>query len=412
MERHDPTHQRQPDTQPAIGPVECRGRLRKQREQTRHHVCGNPDAVVADGHGDFLPVMNRSQLDMSVRIRVLGCVDQKIGEYLGQAYGVCFEAYGRFWKIERQGVMLCIQHGPSRLDRDPNHQGQFDGAFLQLELPARNSRNIEEIVQETAHMGNLPLDDLLRTFLTLGGSAGLFVSRKRISNGSKGVAQLVGEERQELILAAIRVAQGFFALAQYLLHPASPIFALAQGLFGSLAFGDVAGNLGGTDDDAARVSDRRHRERDGDARAILGETYGVEMVDAIAASQPLQYARLLLMKFRRNHDGDRLPDGFCARVPRICARHPRSRTESGRRLSCDARLVRRSHDCSQNCRWSNPAPRPNGQSPHSSPFLPAGFRMSLQQVPPSGDSPFCSRKAWESRHPGRRGHTVNTTVGL
>ena len=83
---------------------------------------------------------------------------------------------------------------------------------------------------------------------------------QRIANGGEGVAQLVGEDRQKLVLAAVR---------------------FTQRRFGFLALCDVPRDFRCTNDVAAGISNRRHCQGDVDSPAVLGDPDGLEMLDAL-----------------------------------------------------------------------------------------------------------------------------------
>ena len=74
------------------------------------------------------------------------------------------------------------------------------------------------------------------------------------------IAQLVRQEREELVLAAVR-------LAQRLLRP--------------LPLGDVAGDLGRADDPAATVSDRRDGQGYVDSAVLLCDPDGLESARSV-----------------------------------------------------------------------------------------------------------------------------------
>src|SRR5580692_987512 len=120
-------------------------------------------------------------------------------------------------QVERQRMLFCVQNRPGGLDRGPNYRGELDWVLLQFKRTSSNARNIEEIIQQATHVRDLSLDDLLSTLLLLGCPAGLSVRSQRIADRGERVAQFVGEKRQEFVFAAICIAQGFFALLQYLL---------------------------------------------------------------------------------------------------------------------------------------------------------------------------------------------------
>jgi GAF domain-containing protein/PAS domain-containing protein len=83
---------------------------------------------------------------------------------------------------------------------------------------------------------------------------------------------------------------------------------------GVLARGDVAGDLGGSDDPAARVADRGDRHRDVDPPPVLADPHGLVVVDALASPQPGEDVRLLVRTVGRDEHGDGPPDRLGGRV--------------------------------------------------------------------------------------------------
>src|SRR5207302_10880892 len=108
----------------------------------------------------------------------------------------------------------------------------------QLELAARDSRYVQQIVEQPAHVLDLTIDDLLGPFLLLAGSADLLAHGKRVADRSQWIAQFVSEDGEKFILAAVGFAQCFVS---------------------SPALGDIARDLRGADDTAVRVTNRGQR---------------------------------------------------------------------------------------------------------------------------------------------------------
>jgi hypothetical protein len=94
----------------------------------------------------------------------------------------------------------------------------------------------------------------------------------------------VGQGRQELVLAAV---------------------GLAQGLLGPLLGGNIARDFRGADDTVARVPDRRDSHGNVESPAILGDSNRVEVLDPLTAADPLQDHSLLVAAIWRDdeHDG-------------------------------------------------------------------------------------------------------------
>src|SRR5262249_3281252 len=94
--------------------------------------------------------------------------------------------------------------------------------------------------------------------------------------------------------------------------------------FRALARSDVTGNLRGADDPAMIIPHRRNCERDIDQPAVLATAHRLVMLDALAAADTSEDARLFRLQIIRNDRGDRLADhlfggiaelAFGARIP-------------------------------------------------------------------------------------------------
>ena len=72
-----------------------------------------------------------------------------------------------------------------------------------------------------AHVSDLSLNYLLGAPLLFGGASRLSGSREGVANRRQWIAELVREQRQELVLAAVGFAQRLFTLAQCLLELAA-----------------------------------------------------------------------------------------------------------------------------------------------------------------------------------------------
>ncbi len=93
------------------------------------------------------------------------------------------------------------------LDRCLDHLAQRVGAAAQCEAPACDARDVQQVVQQQGHVTHLALDDLVAPALL--GLGGLRQARHRagLADRRKRIAQLVGQRRQEFVLAAIGVLQ-------------------------------------------------------------------------------------------------------------------------------------------------------------------------------------------------------------
>src|SRR5215475_14029985 len=104
-------------------------------------------------------------------------------------------------------VLACIQDGTRSFDGVRENRAELGGALLYHELSAGDPRHIEEVVQQSGHVGDLPLDDLFRARMKFGFSRALLRRCQSIANRREGITQLVRQHRQELILLAIGYAE-------------------------------------------------------------------------------------------------------------------------------------------------------------------------------------------------------------
>src|SRR5580765_4019089 len=85
-------------------------------------------------------------------------------------------------------------------------------------------------------------------------------------------------------------------------------------LFRLLASRDVTNDLGGTDDPALRIPNRRDSNGNVESVAILRQADGLEVRDPLTIGKPAQYGPMFLLQFRRNEYADWLTDNFSFRV--------------------------------------------------------------------------------------------------
>ena len=95
---------------------------------------------------------------------------------------------------------------------------------------------------------------------------------------------------------------------------------------------------------AIRRHDRRDRQRDVDALAILANADCFVMVDAFAGANPAQDVVLFLVELRRNDQADRLPDRLSLGVPEDPLGRPIPGGDRPGEVLADDGVVGRCHD--------------------------------------------------------------------
>ena len=121
-------------------------------------------------------------------------------------------------------------------------------------------------------------------------------------------SQLVRDHRHEVVLHAARALGLGAGRALGLEQP----IALGDG---GLPLGDVAGNLRDADDRARVVEHRRDRQRDMQPPSVFGDPLGLEVVDALAATNTREDLIFLGLSLRRDEDPDVRPINSAAGYP-------------------------------------------------------------------------------------------------
>ena len=207
---------------------------------------------------------------MSAGLRVPGRVVDQVREHLGQPNRICVDEDRLVGHDDDQLVPLALDQRAARLDGALDHRRQPDALLAERQLAVRDTGHIEKVVEQPGHVPDLPVDHLP-------GPLQLGVAQARhhedlhgVVDRGQGIPELVGQGRQELVLAALDHRQLLGALAEPLLeepalcdvtHDPGEIAALVQPEF---AHGQV------------------HRER----RAVLAQP-----LDFPAAADDLRPAR-------------------------------------------------------------------------------------------------------------------------
>src|SRR5271165_5071413 len=85
-------------------------------------------------------------------------------------------------------------------------------------------------------------------------------------------------------------------------------------LFRPFALGDVTGNFGRADDIAAKVSDRRNRQRNIDRASVLALSDRLIVVDPLTTPDAFENSGFFVVAISGNEQSDRLADRFLGRI--------------------------------------------------------------------------------------------------
>lgn len=109
--------------------------------------------------------------------------------------------------MDRQRVLHLIEGRLRGDDRLMEHFGELDRFHSKLDAAARDSRHVEQVVDEAGQMRQLATHDGQLVVERLAALASDTDELKRGHDRRKRIAQLVGEHRQKLVLAPVGVTE-------------------------------------------------------------------------------------------------------------------------------------------------------------------------------------------------------------
>ncbi len=163
--------------------------------------------------------------------------------------------------VERQRVPLGLDERAGHLDRLGHRGVDLDALALQRDATLTDARDVEQVVDEPAHVIDLPLDDAALALARIGMAHAQELQRRQ--DRRQRVAQLVPEHGQELVLGAAGHLR-FRARLPFARQQLPALLLLA------LAVADVGEGGSGGDDAPFAVADGRGAGRDDPARAVGG----------------------------------------------------------------------------------------------------------------------------------------------
>ena len=168
---------------------------------------GMPDPVVPDADDDLLALPLRGEPDPAAALGVLRGVGQQVQDDLLDPRRVDVERQLAPLDRDAEGVPPLVDERPGRLDRLVEDRARVHEVLPEPDLPARDARDVEQVVDEPDELPDLPLDDVAGPVAALLVGGHLEDGHGVVDRGER-VAQLVGEHRQELVLVAVVLAEG------------------------------------------------------------------------------------------------------------------------------------------------------------------------------------------------------------
>ncbi len=171
------------------------------RSNTRSSSSGlHPDALVLDADPHASVAQFRGEHDPGLGVAVLGGVRQQVGQHLREARRIGVDHQAPGGNRDVQDLPLPLEDRARQLDGTAGDLGQFDPFLPKFDLPVRDPRDVEQVVDEPHQALDLSLDDVLLARRLILEAHQL----QRRQDRRQRIAQLVAEHGQELVLGQRR----------------------------------------------------------------------------------------------------------------------------------------------------------------------------------------------------------------
>jgi hypothetical protein len=225
----------------------------------------DPDAVVRDGKHEIVAGHPQSDHDAPTVLGELDRVRDEVVEHLAQAGGVAHHGRHRVG-VETQVDAARVRGRPQDLDRLRGEIGEVDLLRLERELPGFDLRDEEQVAHEPQEPVGVAVHDLEEAPVLLR-EVGVVEDELEVAGdrGQRG-AQLVGNERDELVLQAVELAQPVVLLQKQPLRGLGLVQRGALAFVERLPLGDRALELADEPGEASKDEERQRGRTDDDGR--------------------------------------------------------------------------------------------------------------------------------------------------
>ena len=151
---------------------------------------------------------------LGVFIAELRGVGEQVGERLDETRRVCIDDEPSRGDVDGQALSLSLEERARHFDRLRGDHRELDVLGVQLDLAARDPRDVEQVVDQTPKVRDLPIDQLQLVVVATTASQDL----ERGNDRRERIAQFMAEHGHELVLV-VRLALGaprrFFVRARF-----------------------------------------------------------------------------------------------------------------------------------------------------------------------------------------------------
>ena len=178
--------------------------LREHIEDTGEQISWNADAVIADTDHRFVVLTRSAHHHDTLRRRVLGGIENEVGDDLLDAHGIGVEDQRLFRYGDGQRVLARIDEGAGRIQRIGDGCRDIDGLLAKLDGSSRDARDFEQVVEQSRQKTHLAIDGLARLVDHRVPGIGATDDLHGDLDRRERVAQLVREHGEKLVLGLVR----------------------------------------------------------------------------------------------------------------------------------------------------------------------------------------------------------------
>ena len=178
--------------------------MHEQVEHVGQEVGRDADARVPDADGDFPARPLGREPDRAAPRRVLGSVAQEVADDLGEPCRVGVQPDRLGGQRDRESMRAGLGGRADHLDRLLDDGGEQHGLSPEGDLAVRDTRDVEQVVHQAGEVAHLSVRHV-HEVLAVG-----HVELEQVERGAQrgeGIAELVGQHREELVLATIGIGE-------------------------------------------------------------------------------------------------------------------------------------------------------------------------------------------------------------
>lgn len=172
-------------------------------EDVEDPIGGDTDAAVAHPDDGLLALLLHAESNVATIICELAGIVQEIAHHLGQAGRVRVEDDRARRQTHGQLVVSLLVDGMGGLDGVVNAGRELHALTAELDRPPTDAAHVQQVVHEPHDLTDVPLHDHGRRADGLAIPVGQPQDLQRVADRGEGVAELVGQHRQELVLTAV-----------------------------------------------------------------------------------------------------------------------------------------------------------------------------------------------------------------